>query len=130
MEQSSDLHSFYRGLLAEHIVAQELLSHRASLLHKPSFWVREKSQSGAEVDFVVQHRGQVVPVEVKAGSTGRMRSLHQFVDAAGPSYAVRLYAGPLERQNCRTPGGTPFELLSLPYCLTPKLPEYLDWLSE
>ena len=126
----SDLHSFYRGLLAEHIVAQELLCHRGSLLHKPSFWVREKSQSGAEVDFVVQHRGQVVPVEVKAGSTGRMRSLHQFVDARGLGCALRLYAGPLQRQHCRTPGGTPYELLNLPYYLAARLPEYLDWLSE
>ena len=124
----SDLHSFYRGLLAEHIVAQELLCHRGSLLHKPCFWVREKSQSGAEVDFVVQHEGRIVPVEVKAGSTGRMRSLHQFVDAADPGHAVRLYAGPLERQHCRTPGGTLYELLNLPYYLAPRLSEYLAWL--
>ena len=126
----SDLHSFYRGLLAEHIVAQELLCHRGSLLHKPCFWVREKSQSGAEVDFVVQHQGRVIPVEVKAGSTGRMRSLHQFVDAGDPGRAVRLYAGPLGRQNSRTPGGTPYELLSMPYYLAPRLSEYLDWLTK
>ena len=126
----SDLHSFYRGLLAEHIVGQELLCQRASLLHKPCFWVREKSQSGAEVDFVLQHGGELVPVEVKAGSTGRLRSLHQFVDARGPGRAVRLYAGALHRQHCRTPGGTPYELLNLPYYLAPKLAEYLDWMDE
>jgi len=125
----SDLHSFYRGLLAEHIVAQELLCHRASLLHKPCFWVRDKSQSGAEVDFVVQHQGRVVPVEVKAGSTGRLRSLHQFIDAGNPGYAVRLYAGTLDRRSVRTPAGTPYELLSMPYYLASKLPEYLDWLD-
>lgn len=122
----TDLHSFYRGLLAEHIVAQELLCHRASLLHKPCFWVREKSQSSAEVDFVVEHRGRVIPVEVKAGKTGRMRSLHQFVDAANPGCAVRLYAGPLETSAVRTPSGTPYRLLSLPYCLAPKIADYLD----
>lgn len=126
----ADLHAFYRGLLAEHIVAQELLCHRASLLHKPLFWVREKSQSSAEVDFLIQHNGRVVPVEVKAGSTGRMRSLHQFVDTASPGCAVRLYAGSLETQKARTPAGTPYQLLSLPYFLAPKLPEYLDWLLK
>ncbi len=125
----SDLHSFYRGLLAEHIVAQELICHRASLLHKPCFWVREKSQSSAEVDFVMPHHGRVIPVEVKSGSTGRMRSLHQFVDTANPGYALRLYAGPLERGDARTPGGTPYVLLSLPYYLAPKLSDYLDWLT-
>ena len=126
----ADLHSFYRGLLAEHIVAQELLCHRGSHMQKPSFWVRDKSQSGAEVDFVVQHRGQVIPVEVKAGSTGRLRSLHQFVDAGSPACAVRLYAGPLGRQSCQTPGGTPYELLNLPYYLAPKVQEYLDWRDQ
>jgi len=126
----ADLHSFYRGLLAEHIVAQELLCHRASLLHKPCFWVRDKTQSSAEVDFVVQHQASIVPVEVKAGSTGRLRSLHQFIDAGDPGYAVRLYAGPLDRSSVRTPSGTPYELLSLPYYLAAKLPEYLDWLNS
>jgi hypothetical protein len=125
-----DLHAFYRGLLAEHIVAQELLCHRASLLHKPCFWVREKSQSSAEVDFVVQHQGRLIPVEVKAGSTGRMRSLHQFVDAVNPGYAVRLYAGSLERMDSRTPGGTRYTLLNLPYYLASKLTGYLDWLVD
>jgi predicted AAA+ superfamily ATPase len=121
----ADLHSFYRGLMAEHIVAQELLCHRASLLHKPCFWVREKSQSSAEVDFVVEYRGRVIPVEVKAGKTGRLRSLHQFVDAANPGGAVRLYAGALNTSDVRTPAGTPYRLLSLPYYLAPKIADYL-----
>jgi predicted AAA+ superfamily ATPase len=122
----ADLHSFYRGLLAEHVVTQELLCHRASLLHKPCFWVREKSQSSAEVDFVIEHQGRLIPVEVKAGKAGRMRSLHQFVDAANPGDAVRLYAGSRETSDARTPGGTPYRLLSLPYYLAPKMAEYLD----
>lgn len=122
----ADLHAFYRGLLAEHIVAQELLCHRASLLHKPCFWIREKSQSSAEVDFVTEHRGRVIPVEVKAGATGRLRSLHQFIDEANPGCAVRLYAGALETHDARTPNGTPYRLLSLPYYLAPKMAEYLD----
>jgi len=126
----ADLHSFYRGLLAEHIVAQELLCHRADLLHKPCFWTRQKSQSSAEVDFVMAHNGRVIPVEVKAGKTGRMRSLHQFVDAAKPGCAVRLYAGPLETCDAQTPSGTPYRLLSLPYYLAPKITDYLNWLSS
>ncbi len=125
----ADLHSFYRGVLAEHVVAQELLCQRSSLLHKPCFWVREKSQSNAEVNFVIQHRGTLVPVEVKAGKSGSMRSLHQFVDAAEPGIAVRLYAGALAVQACKTPGGTPYRLLNLPYFLAAKIPEYLDWIE-
>jgi hypothetical protein len=58
-----------------------------------------------------------------------MRSLHQFVDAAGPSVAVRLYAGALAVQACKTPGGTHYQLLNLPYFLASKLPEYLEWMG-
>lgn len=121
-----DLHSFYRGLLAEHIVGQELMCHRASLLHKPTFWVREKSQSNAEVDFLIPHGGKVIPIEVKAGKSGRMRSLHQFVDASAEDFAVRLYAGPMDTQPCRTAAGKPYRLLSLPYFLAAKVADYID----
>lgn len=126
----ADLHAFYRGLVAEHVVGQELLSSRPSLLHKPSFWVREKSQSNAEVDFLIPHRGRAVPVEVKAGKTGRMRSLAAFVDAGGQPYAVRLYAGPFAEDRLQTPGGTPFTLYSLPYFLAARLSACLDCLLD
>ncbi len=122
-----DLHSFYRGLLAEHVVGQELMSARGSALHKPSFWVREKRQSRAEVDFVIHHEDKVVPVEVKAGKTGRLRSLHEFMDLSPHRYAVRLYAGPLKRERCTTRRGTAFNLLSLPYFLASRLQDYLSW---
>ncbi len=121
-----DLHAFYRGLLAEHIVGQELLCHRASLLHKPTFWVREKSQSNAEVDFLIPHGGKVIPVEVKAGKSGRMRSLHQFIDASAEDFAVRLYAGPIDTQQCHTAAGKAYRLLSLPYFLAAKTSDYID----
>ena len=40
----------------------------------------------------------------------------------GKTFAVRLYAGALDRRSVRTPSGTPYELLSLPYYLAAKLP--------
>jgi hypothetical protein len=124
-----DLHSFYRGILAEHIVGQELLCDQASLLHKPTFWVREKTQSNAEVDFLIQHRGRIVPIEVKAGKSGRMRSLHQFIDAGDQAVAVRLYCGPVEDRQHQTVNGTAYRLLSLPYFLTSKTTDYMDMIS-
>ncbi len=48
----------------------------------------------------------------------------------GKTFAVRLYAGALDRRSVRTPSGTPYELLSLPYYLAAKLPECLDWLNS
>jgi len=117
----SDLHSFHKGFLAEHIVGQELIGQAINTRKKQCFWVREKTQSQAEVDFVVQHHAYVIPVGVKTGSTGSLRSLHQFIDRCPHSFAVRLYSGKLEIQQATTPNGTRFTLLNLPYFLTSKL---------
>ncbi len=125
-----DLHSFYRGTLAEHIVGQEFL---AMNMHKPgkvSFWVREKNRSNAEVDFVIPHKNLIIPVEVKAGKTGALRSLHQFINASPHPFAARLYSGPLGKTTARTPEGTPYTLLNLPYFLAGKIHEYIEWLIQ
>ncbi len=122
-----DLQAFYRGILAEHIVGQELLASDMGVRNKPIFWVREKKESNAEVDFLLHHRGRLIPVEVKAGKTGTLRSLHQFMEQVDHEYAVRMYAGPLEKTRVSTPRGKKFTLLNLPYFLAGKLGAYVDW---
>jgi len=128
--QHKDLHGFYRGVLAEHIVGQELLCIDPDTRKKSCFWSRDKAQSAAEVDFLLLHGGSVVPVEVKSGKAGALRSLHQFIDGSGCRLAVRLYSGPLELQQTRTVSGTPFELLNMPYFLTSQIHEYIDWATD
>jgi len=128
--EHEDLHSFYRGRIAEMIVGQELIAADAETYVKPVFWVREKSQAPAEVDFVLHYENQAVPVEVKAGAKGALKSLHQFVNRSRTPYAVRLYAGPFEIQRTQTPEGTPYQLLNLPYFLAGDLRTYLRWFVE
>jgi predicted AAA+ superfamily ATPase len=125
-----NLHSFYKGLLAEHIVGQELLALDMKTSRKPSFWVREKKQSNAEVDFIVPFKQHIIPVEVKSGKTGALRSLHQFIIKADHPYAVRLYAGSVEKTQTSTPDGKSYTLLNLPYFLAGKLYDYIDWLIK
>jgi hypothetical protein len=79
--------------------------------------VREKKQSNAEVDYLLPCGDALIPVEVKAGKTGALRSLHQFMEQTQHPYAVRLYTGPLEKRQVITPAGREFTLLSLPYFL-------------
>ena len=128
--QHDDLHAFYRGLLAEHIVGQELLCLDPNTRKKHCFWTREKSQSRAEVDFLLFHGNELVPVEVKAGKVGTLKSLHQFMDSSACRHAVRLYAGKLDLQQVETPAGTPFNLLNLPYFLTSQIRKYIDWMMS
>ena len=125
-----NLHSFYKGLLAEHIVGQELLALDMNTSRKPSFWIREKKQSNAEVDFIVPFKQHIIPVEVKSGKTGTLRSLHQFMIRADHPFAVRLYAGSFQKTQTSIPGGKSYTLLNLPYFLAGKLYDYIDWLIK
>ena len=114
------LHDFYKGLIAEQIVGQELLA--ASEHHdKPLFWVREKRQSSAEVDFVLPYKGLLFPIEVKSGKTGTLRSLHQFVDRVEHPHALRFYAGPFRKEEHKTPSGKHFLLYNIPYFLASRV---------
>lgn len=70
----------------------------------------------------------VIPIEIKSGPTGSLKSLHQFVERVGHPYAVRLYAGAFGVVRTQTPGGTPYLLMNMPYYLGTKLPEYIAWL--
>jgi len=125
-----DLHSFYQGLLAEHIVGQELLASDMKRLLKPSFWVRDKKQSSAEIDYIVSFKQHIIPVEVKSGKTGTLRSLHQFMNSTNHPFAVRLYAGATEKTQTSTPEGKSFTLLNLPYFISGKIHAYLDWFIQ
>ena len=111
-------------------MGQELLAIDMNSNKKIPFWVREQKQANAEVDFAVPYKHYIIPLEVKAGKTGSLRSLHQFLDRAGHAYAVRLYAGPLQLTETSTPSGKPYKLLNLPYFLTGSINAYLQWLVD
>ena len=125
------LSDVYRGTLAEQVVWQELLSQNSRELLVPTFWVKEKKQSNAEVDFVVSWQGHLLPVEVKSGKDGTLRSLHQFIENGGEAFAIRLYDQPcsiIETQTPAKPGGVghPYRLLNLPLYCAGKIPDYLS----
>ena len=86
------------GAVAEQFVGQELLAYR-SPYERPelSYWRRRRKNSSAEVDYLTVAAGRVVPVEVKAGKTGRLRSLAVFAERYRPPLAVRVYGGLLRR---------------------------------
>ncbi len=48
------------------------------------------------------------------------------MDASAEDFAVRLYAGPINTQQCHTAAGKPYRLLSLPYFLAAKITDYID----
>jgi len=124
---TQNLNSVYEGKIAEHIVGQELLGQSRTFTNKVQFWVREKKQSSAQVDYVVPFDNYVMPIEVKAGKAGRLRSLHEFIDRTSHAYAVRVYSGRLKIDTINTIKGKKFFLLNLPFYLIGKLDSYLNW---
>ncbi len=127
--QYKDLHAFHQGKMAEHIVGQELFAAGIRDQAQLGFWVREKKQSSAEVDYLFPYQNLLIPVEVKSGKTGTLRSLHQFMDRADHAFAVRLYSGVLQIEKTHTAKGKSFTLLNLPYFLVGQLMEYVKWLT-
>ncbi len=120
-----DLHGIYQGLIIEHIVMQELKTLvKTRNLH---FWVREKKQSNSEVDFVFAFQKFLIPIEVKSGKSGTLRSLHEFMDRTNHHYAVRLYANKLSIDDVLTSKGKHYKLLNLPYFLISEIDRYLEW---
>jgi uncharacterized protein len=123
---SKNIDDVYEGKIAEHIAGQELMSLVASPLYALNFWTREGNNSNAEVDFVWKHGDLLLPIEVKSGATGRLRSLHQFIDRAPHHYAVRIYSGKFSVEKSKTIAGTQFVLMNLPFYLISRLDDLFD----
>ena len=118
---TNQLDSVYEGLIVEHLVGQEILTTSKSILHKLHFWVREKSDTSAEVDYIFERNGTLWPVEVKSGAVGKLRSLFQYMKTAENRKAIRFYNGPYSEQTVEMFGDAPFELINLPWYLAGSL---------
>jgi len=49
-----------------------------------------ESDRGAEVDFIIQRNGKIIPIEVKSADNTRAKSLKIYMDAYKPDYAIKL----------------------------------------
>ncbi|MBN8720201.1 hypothetical protein SAMN05444410_10538 [Hydrobacter penzbergensis] len=128
--QSEDLNSVYNGTMIEHLVGQEILAHQYLSLSSLYFWVREKSTSNAEVDYLYPYEGKLIPIEVKSGATGKLKSLHIFMDMVPHNMAIRFYAGNIHISQLVTPSGKTYYLLNLPYFLATQLEAYMNWFQK
>ena len=123
----TDLHNLYQGKIIEHIVGQQILGTYTVHSNKLLFWVREKLQSNAEIDYVIPYGRDLIPIEVKAGKSGTLRSLHSFIDHSEEnSFAIRLYSGKISREKACSREGKTFDLLHLPYYLSGQLRRYIE----
>lgn len=119
-----------KGGLAEQFVGQQLRACQTPLESPQLFyWQRTGGRLG-EIDYVTQHGNRVVPVEVKSGSAGSMKSLHQFMAEKRLNFAVRFNINQPSVENIRvkTTLAKPvsYRLLSLPIYLTERLGQLIE----
>ena len=91
---------------------------------------QEKAQSNAEVDLLYAYNKWVIPIEIKSGNTGSLKSLHQFIEAVDHPYAIRMYAGAFKLEKAVTPNKKPYLLMNLPYYAGTSLPRYIEWFVQ
>lgn len=112
---TNNIQDAWRGKVAEHIVAQELLAYNHKITARRHFWVNPQKGSDAEVDFVVAKNGLCIPIEVKSGINAHLRSLHSYMDAAPHDIAIRIWSNPLSIDEVVTQKGKRFRLINLPF---------------
>ena len=111
------------GSIAEQFIAQHLLhAGRPNSTPELFYWLREGKTGNAEVDFIVPLDSEILPIEVKAGKSGTLKSLQQFIVCKNTQKAFRFDLNPPSKQeieytvanadseNCHIK----FELASLP----------------
>lgn len=90
-EKAEDVMMVNSGAICEQFIGQHLLFSR-QFYREPElyYWVREKKGSSAEVDYVIAENTAIIPIEVKAGKSGTLKSLHLFFQEKRPHLGVRF----------------------------------------
>ena len=136
LQNISERELINEGFLAEQFVGQNLFNAEFNSLQSGLYyWIRESSKSNAEVDYAVAKGSLICPIEVKAGKSGSLRSLHQLMFEKKLKYAIRFDLQRPSEQHISTMISTgnglqesSYSLISLPlYCaeLLPKIMEEL-----
>jgi predicted AAA+ superfamily ATPase len=88
---TGDFTLFHQGAVSEQFIGQHLL-FSGPLYQEPELymWTREKANAMAEVDYVISQGSRIIPVEVKAGKSGKLKSLLVFVSEKNKNLAIRF----------------------------------------
>lgn len=96
ISSNKDLLQINAGAMAEQFVGQEICANSDKF--QPAnlyFWARDAKNSSAEVDYVANIGSAIIPIEVKAGKTGRLRSLKLFMEEKKAKIGIRISQEPL-----------------------------------
>ncbi|MBU4450407.1 MAG: DUF4143 domain-containing protein, partial [Actinobacteria bacterium] len=118
LTSNEDFIKVNEGAVAEQFVAQELLNYQ-DCYTQPSlyYWVREAKNSSAEVDYVIPCCSKAIPIEVKSGKTGTLRSMYLYLKKANLSVGVKISLLPFDYT---------LPVISIPFYAIKKIPELIS----
>lgn len=109
-----------RGPLAEIAAGNELVKGRGPKeVPELYYWHREARASTAEVDYLIENKNLVIPIEVKAGTSAKMKSLRLFIEEKRIPTGVRFSSDNFSREG---------SIVSIPLYAAGFCEEY-DWLG-
>lgn len=87
-----------KGSMAEQFIAQHLkyISPKDPV-PELYYWLNNKRKGAAEIDFIYSCGENIFPIEVKAGKTGKIKSLWKYIEIKNPEFVVKLDL--MERKN-------------------------------
>lgn len=96
----NDFDTINKGAIAELFVGLEILKSLPSNIQQNLYyWQRESVSGNAEVDYVIQSKQNIIPIEVKSGRKGSMKSIYQFLKEKNREFGIRF-----STENCSTYG--------------------------
>jgi hypothetical protein len=121
LDQLNSLENFdliNKGNISEQVVGQILRTINPAYIEpKLYYWHRDAQGSSAEIDYLLQHQNKIIPIEVKAGTTGSLKSLHIFMDLKELDIALRINADLPTITQINIKDHKSYKLFSIPYYL-------------
>ncbi len=95
-----DFTAIFKGAVAEQFAGQELIAcHSPYTKAELFYWGRDAKNSSAEVDYIIEKEGRIIPIEIKSGFTGRMKSLYMFISKYNSQTALKISQAPYKKDN-------------------------------
>lgn len=124
-KDQNDLILLHKGIVSEQFIGQQLMAANMNEKQELYYWLRDGKSNNAELDYVLQKGLQIVPVEVKFGKTGSLKSLIQFVKERKPKQAIKFTTSE-PKQELRNIEGTKLKIHHLPLYLGERILDFIE----
>lgn len=131
IQSMTEVNLINKGGLAEQAAGQLLRTIFPYYIDPTLFcWMRTTQGTNSEVDYIIQHKTKIIPIEIKAGTTGTLKSLHYFMGIKGLDFAVRInsdYPTVTDIALKDTSGkAVQYKLMSIPFYLLGEIHRLID----